>query len=214
MGMYQSLQGWKCRSRLQHHNSLQYKQRTSQPSNYHTLTYPISCLTTPKPHYSQPHRHIHLIHLFSIRIYHDSNKPLHSRSRPDKPLSVSHIITTSLLTCSNGGWGLPRQKFESVQVAFLSIDSFVLSVSWARRGINAPLLRTRSLHLGESPATFPNAHTACKCTPVNPSSQTLYTNSAPRYSREKRTITTLTPWPNKNMHSDISLRYPTHHRNC
>ena len=134
----------------------------------HITPLPTPCLTTTKPHYSQPHRHIHLIHLFSIRIYHDSNKPLHSRSRPDKPLSVSHIITTSLLTCSNGGWGLPRQKFESVQVAFLSIDSFVLSVSWARRGINAPLLRTRSLHLGESPATFPNAHTACKCVlPVN-----------------------------------------------
>mgnify|MGYP003366354619 CR=1 FL=1 len=63
-------------------------------------------------------------------------------------------------TWSNGGCGLPLQKLDSVHVAFLSIESFACSFNWASNGIKAPLLRTRSRHLGESPATFPNAHTA------------------------------------------------------
>jgi hypothetical protein len=64
-------------------------------------------------------------------------------------------------TWSKGGCGLPRQKFESVHVAFLSIESLAFSFNCASKGSKAPLPRTRSRHLGESPATFPNAHTAC-----------------------------------------------------
>lgn len=63
-------------------------------------------------------------------------------------------------TCSNEGCGLPLQKLESVQVAFRNIDSLACSFNWDSKGTKAPWLRTRSRHLGESPATFPKAHTA------------------------------------------------------
>lgn len=63
-------------------------------------------------------------------------------------------------TWSNEGGGLPRQKFDNVHVAFLNIESFARSLNCANKGIKTPWLRTRSRHLGESPATFPNAQTA------------------------------------------------------
>lgn len=72
------------------------------------------------------------------------------------------------LTCSKAGWGcFPRQKFDSVQVAFRSIESFVLSFSCSSRGPRAPCSRTRSLHFAESPAMFPKAQTACTDTDVS-----------------------------------------------
>lgn len=42
------------------------------------------------------------------------------------------------VTWSNGAGGLPRQKFDNVQVAFLSIDRFECSFSCANNGIRAP----------------------------------------------------------------------------
>lgn len=63
-------------------------------------------------------------------------------------------------TWSKGGCGFPLQKFERVQVAFLSIESLACSFNWESSGNKAPWLSTRSLHRGESPATFPNAQTA------------------------------------------------------
>ena len=90
--------------------------------------------------------------------------PVHQNSHTNKPeqflLQVWFQLTKKTTTCSNGGCGLPLQKFESVQVAFLSIESFACSFNCANKGSKAPWLRTRSRHLGESPATFPNAHTA------------------------------------------------------
>lgn len=71
-----------------------------------------------------------------------------------------HLTKNDDTTCSNGGCGLPLQKFDRVQVAFLSIESFACSFNWDNSGTRAPWLRTRSRHLGESPATFPKAHTA------------------------------------------------------
>lgn len=62
-------------------------------------------------------------------------------------------------TCSKLGCGLPRQKFDRVQVALRSIDSFDRSVSCWSRGPIAPCWRTRSRHTGESPAMLPSAHT-------------------------------------------------------
>jgi hypothetical protein len=47
-------------------------------------------------------------------------------------------------------------------VAFLSIESLACSLSCCSKGNNPPLASTRSRHFGESPATFPRAHTACK----------------------------------------------------
>jgi len=82
-----------------------------------------------------------------------------TRVNRHKLQQLSHHVEC---TCSNGGWGLPRQKLERVQVAFLSIDSLAVSVSCASRGMRAPWLSTRSLHFGESPATFPRAQTACR----------------------------------------------------
>lgn len=63
-------------------------------------------------------------------------------------------------TCSNEGCGLPLQKFDNVQVAFLNIESFACSLNCASNGTKAPWPRTKSRHLGESPAIFPNAQTA------------------------------------------------------
>ena len=65
-------------------------------------------------------------------------------------------------TCSKGGCGLPRQKLDSVQVAFRSMDSLLPSLSWSSRGCSAPAPSTWSLHFGESPAMLPSAHTACR----------------------------------------------------
>ena len=64
-------------------------------------------------------------------------------------------------TCSNEGWGFPLQKFDKVHVAFLSIESCACLLNWDSRGNMAPKLKTKSRHFGESPATFPNAQTAC-----------------------------------------------------
>lgn len=75
---------------------------------------------------------------------------------------LSQVAVPDLLTSSNSGWGLPRQKLDNVQVAFLSIESLELSLSWARRGCSALCSRTMSRHTGESPAMFPSAQTACK----------------------------------------------------
>ena len=64
-------------------------------------------------------------------------------------------------TSSKSGWGLPRQKFDSVQVALRSMDSLVLSLSCAKSGCSARCPSTRSRHCGESPAMLPSAQTAC-----------------------------------------------------
>ena len=64
-------------------------------------------------------------------------------------------------TCSNAGCGLPLQKFESVQVAFRSIEILEFSLSWPSRGSRAWFDSTRSRHCGESPAMLPRAQTAC-----------------------------------------------------
>jgi len=64
------------------------------------------------------------------------------------------------ITSSNAGGGFPLQKFDKVHVAFLSIEILVCSLNWANSETRAPWLSTRSRHLGESPATFPKAHTA------------------------------------------------------
>lgn len=73
----------------------------------------------------------------------------------------SYIEYSRYPTWSKGGCGFPRQKFDNVHVAFLSIESLACSFNCASKGSKAPCPRTRSRHLGESPATFPNAHTAC-----------------------------------------------------
>jgi len=66
--------------------------------------------------------------------------------------------------CSKLGPGLPRQKFESVQVALRNIDSFEDSRNWSSKGQSAPASKTRSRYPTESPAMFPSAHTACSRT--------------------------------------------------
>ena len=68
------------------------------------------------------------------------------------------------LTSPKSGWGFPRQKFESVHVAFRSILSFEPWWSCCSRGGRAPACRTRSRHGGLSPAMLPRAHTACSRT--------------------------------------------------
>mmetsp|Transcript_11512 Transcript_11512/g.36585 ORF Transcript_11512/g.36585 Transcript_11512/m.36585 type:complete len:278 (+) Transcript_11512:1553-2386(+) len=67
-------------------------------------------------------------------------------------------------TVRNSGWGLPRQKLERVQVALRSMESLEFSWSCWRSGPMAPSRRTRSRQLGESPAMFPSAQTACSRT--------------------------------------------------
>mmetsp|Transcript_21094 Transcript_21094/g.42842 ORF Transcript_21094/g.42842 Transcript_21094/m.42842 type:complete len:229 (+) Transcript_21094:1541-2227(+) len=68
-------------------------------------------------------------------------------------------------TCSNGGCGLPLQKFDSVHVALRSIEMrVVLGSSWRRSGISALCESTRSRSLALSPAMLPSAHTACSRT--------------------------------------------------
>lgn len=80
-------------------------------------------------------------------------------------------------TCSKGGWGFPRQKLESVQVAFRSMESFEFSFSCDSRGPRALWPRTKSRHLGESPAMFPKAHTACNVTISHAHSITIHERS-------------------------------------
>jgi len=64
-------------------------------------------------------------------------------------------------TMLHAGWGLPRHRLESVQVALRSIDSLEsVPKSW-RSGERAPCVSTRSRHSGESPAMLPSAHIAC-----------------------------------------------------
>ena len=63
-------------------------------------------------------------------------------------------------TFSKAGCGFPRQKLDSVHVALRSIDTLLLSFSCSNKGASAPLSSTKSRHFGESPAMFPNAHTA------------------------------------------------------
>jgi hypothetical protein len=65
-------------------------------------------------------------------------------------------------TSSKSGWGLPRQKFDKVQVAsrrMLTLDFFLFN--WFSNGCIAPACKTRSRHGGESPAMVPSATTAC-----------------------------------------------------
>mmetsp|Transcript_15658 Transcript_15658/g.27075 ORF Transcript_15658/g.27075 Transcript_15658/m.27075 type:complete len:257 (+) Transcript_15658:2072-2842(+) len=62
------------------------------------------------------------------------------------------------------GAGLPRQKLDSVHVALRSMLIFEFSVSCSNKGVSALKLRTKSRHLGESPAMLPNAQTACSRT--------------------------------------------------
>ena len=81
-------------------------------------------------------------------------------TRMRKKMHYTPMAQLMCTTCSNGGGGLPLQKFDNVHVAFLNIESFACSLNCASNGIKAPWLRTRSRHLGESPATFPNAQTA------------------------------------------------------
>ena len=61
----------------------------------------------------------------------------------------------------NAGCGLPLQKFDSVHVAFRSMEILEFSLSWPSRGSRAWFCSTRSRHCGESPAMFPRAQTAC-----------------------------------------------------
>mmetsp|Transcript_11649 Transcript_11649/g.26397 ORF Transcript_11649/g.26397 Transcript_11649/m.26397 type:complete len:397 (+) Transcript_11649:621-1811(+) len=68
------------------------------------------------------------------------------------------------LACSKLGCGLPRQKLLSVHVAFRSMLIFACSLSWLSSGKSAPWPRTRSRHLGLSPAMLPRAQTACSRT--------------------------------------------------
>ena len=67
-------------------------------------------------------------------------------------------------TSENSGWGFPRQKLDSVQVAFRSIDNLDCSVSWCNNGCKAPHFKTISRQSTESPAIFPSAQTACSRT--------------------------------------------------
>mmetsp|Transcript_35273 Transcript_35273/g.112204 ORF Transcript_35273/g.112204 Transcript_35273/m.112204 type:complete len:263 (-) Transcript_35273:151-939(-) len=67
-------------------------------------------------------------------------------------------------THSKGGGGLPRQRLESVHVAFRIMDDFSDSRNTVMMGLRPPLCSTRSLKFGESPAMFPRAHTACSRT--------------------------------------------------
>ena len=86
------------------------------------------------------------------------------KNRKNNYLKVEPTNRTQIktITCSNRGCGLPLQKFDNVHVAFLSIDSLACSFNCDSKGIKAPWLSTRSRHLGESPATLPNAQTAYK----------------------------------------------------
>lgn len=59
---------------------------------------------------------------------------------------------------------MPRQKLERVQVAFLSMEILLFSFRMASRGWRAPCWRTKSRQVGESPAIFPSAQTACSRT--------------------------------------------------
>ena len=43
-----------------------------------------------------------------------------------------------LLTYSNSGWGLPRQKFDRAHVAFRIIEILAVSFNWARTCLGAP----------------------------------------------------------------------------
>mmetsp|Transcript_97848 Transcript_97848/g.232984 ORF Transcript_97848/g.232984 Transcript_97848/m.232984 type:complete len:200 (-) Transcript_97848:192-791(-) len=67
-------------------------------------------------------------------------------------------------THSKGGGGLPRQRLDKVQVAFRIIEVFSESRKTVITGCRPPLCRTRSRKLGESPAMFPSAQTACSRT--------------------------------------------------
>lgn len=121
---------------------------------------PISVLTLPKyplyysgAVYYKKFRYCQLLlleHLTSEIIWHPNRLQIQNL----------YIAQRKKKTCSKGGWGLPLQKFESVQVAFRSIESLAPSFNCASKGSKAPWLSTRSRHLGESPATFPKAHTA------------------------------------------------------
>lgn len=59
---------------------------------------------------------------------------------------------------------LPRHRLDSVHVAFRSIETEAWGSSNSSRGSMVLEPRTRSRHLGESPAMFPNAQTACSRT--------------------------------------------------
>mmetsp|Transcript_25248 Transcript_25248/g.71355 ORF Transcript_25248/g.71355 Transcript_25248/m.71355 type:complete len:235 (-) Transcript_25248:259-963(-) len=67
-------------------------------------------------------------------------------------------------TISKSGAGLPRQKFERVQVALRFMVSLQSGVICWRRAGRAPHWRTRSRQELESPAMLPSAHTACSRT--------------------------------------------------
>mmetsp|Transcript_159 Transcript_159/g.264 ORF Transcript_159/g.264 Transcript_159/m.264 type:complete len:207 (-) Transcript_159:13-633(-) len=67
-------------------------------------------------------------------------------------------------TMSKSGWGLPRQKLDRVQVAFLSMLNLLPWCNCWSSGCIAPACNTRSRQGGESPAMLPNAHTACSLT--------------------------------------------------
>lgn len=82
------------------------------------------------------------------------------RKKRKKTNDTITIKKNVLKTCFKGGGGLPLQKFDTVHVEFLSIESLAFSLICPRRGARAPLERTRSLHFVESPATLPNAQTA------------------------------------------------------
>mmetsp|Transcript_11535 Transcript_11535/g.27666 ORF Transcript_11535/g.27666 Transcript_11535/m.27666 type:complete len:254 (-) Transcript_11535:129-890(-) len=74
-------------------------------------------------------------------------------------------VGSAPLTCSNGGCGFPRQKFDSVHVALRSIEMrVVFGSSCLSSGISALCESTRSRSFAESPAMLPRAHTACSRT--------------------------------------------------
>ena len=67
-------------------------------------------------------------------------------------------------TLAKSGTGLPRQKFESVQVALRMKPSLASGTSRRSSGASAPESSTRSRATVPSPAMLPSAHTACSRT--------------------------------------------------
>lgn len=104
--------------------------------------------------------------IFSFELSERYDRAQHASVRTSSSVDSTSLLRTGKagLVCSKEGWGFPLQKFDKVQVAFLSMESFVWSWNWERRGNMAPRLKTRSRHFGESPATFPSAQTACSRT--------------------------------------------------
>ena len=119
---------------------------------------------------------INFLRRASFRKY--SMPSLAPSDRYDKAQLISVIISSlsfsvmtfvkdgmALFTSSKSGVGLPLQRFERAQEQFLMKG--VPDCAWSRTYailFRAPLFRTQSLVIGQSPAIFPRPHITCSTT--------------------------------------------------